>query len=433
MLRRIPELDSKAPVFIASIYAVFPVNAARIAHIDLQYAASVAVFFLAWYLIAIDLDKPSLLRRVFVAPLLALAMLTMKSLMLYSVLMPLYCMWLERGAIHIPRVSMRLLRRYGFLLALPLVTWVIHITALRPSGLYVGYNAITMESLLGGVSAMPGSTWESLLRPILVTLPVVIPAIIATFFFRTQGKRCAAGIRRSLLMIAVGVFAYLLAVLPYLSVGKVPQTAGPDWWDSRHQVLVPLGAALVVYGLVTLAGNAFRLRQFTVATALVAFIAVFAVADARTSLEYQVDWYKQVSLMKHMESSEDIRRGNTFIVRDNALDLNVVGRRYLPYELGGMTHTVYGDATRFAVDEVLSPLGYADQLTYYRSYEQYHWTGWQPPPRRYLIEIERGTKDITDTRQLLGLMWRDLFAPDDFDRIVKRALVVRTSPLPYDG
>jgi hypothetical protein len=221
-------------------------------------------------------------------------------------------------------------------------------------------------------------------------------------------------------------------VFPYLAVGKLPQAVGLDWWDSRHQVLVPLGAALMLYGGVMLLGRVLRLEQSVTLATLVLLIAAFMVFDVRTSLAYQADWYKQVSLMKHMETSRDIRSGNYIVVRDEAVGLNVAGRRYLPYELSGMMFKVFGDASRFGVDEAIMPI-YAFQLTAYGTNEQYHWSQYRPPARAFLVRVTPGAVDLSSEWTLLGLMWRERLLPQEFDRLVRGVVAVETAPALLSG
>jgi hypothetical protein len=93
-----------------------------------------------------------------------------------------------------------------------------------------------------------------------------------------------------------------------------------------------------------------------------------------------------------------------------------------------MMYMVYGQATRFALDDGLHP-GYADQLWAYMGYEQYHWQDYQEPARKYRVTITAGTTDISDTRAVIGLMWRDHLAPAEFERLVYDVLDVKTERL----
>jgi hypothetical protein len=112
--------------------------------------------------------------------------------------------------------------------------------------------------------------------------------------------------------------------------------------------------------------------------------------------------------------------------------LNVVGRRYLPYELSGMMFKVFGDASRFGVDEAIMRT-HAFQLKAYGGHEQYHWSQYRPPARAFLVRVTAGAVDISSEWTLLGLMWRERFLPQEFDRLVRNVVAVETVPAQLSG
>lgn len=78
---------------------------------------------------------------------------------------------------------------------------------------------------------------------------------------------------RNVVLILVGIAAFGLAVLPYLVVGKMPALGD---WDSRHQILVPLGASLMLVGLVTLLHQRLRMPR-AIATATLVLLAAASI------------------------------------------------------------------------------------------------------------------------------------------------------------
>jgi hypothetical protein len=133
-----------------------------------------------------------------------------------------------------------------------------------------------------------------------------------------------------------------------------------------------------------------------------------------------------------MEDSAEVRAGNFIVVRDDATALNVVERRYLPYELSGMMYTVFGDATRFGVDEALmNP--YSGQLRAYGEFEQYHWSEYEDPPRGYRATITAGAVDVRKPGVVLELMWRQRLDREGFERRVSDIIKFDTEPVDIDG
>ncbi|HET6351085.1 MAG TPA: hypothetical protein VFG89_02995 [Coriobacteriia bacterium] len=435
ILRRVAELSPVVQWMVPLVFAVFPVNAARIAHIDLQYTVSVAVFYYAWLLLAQDLENPRLPRRIVSAALFVFAMLTTKSLLMFFALVGIYLLWQTRAELRDGRSRTGVFARYAGFAVLPFASWFIQLKWLAPSGLYAGYNEITAEAVAEGLSHWWTSTWQSLLQPLVVAWPAVAAAVLVALIValaaRRTGKRLDRDVREPIALFALGVLSFVLAVFPYLAVGKVPQTSGPEWWDSRHQLLVPLAAALIVCSIVLLAGTLLRLKQRSLVLVLFGFLIAFVAADITTCIDYQRDWYKQVSLMRHMASDANVRRGNLFVIRDNTTSLMVNRRRILPYEFSAMAYTVFGEPTRFLVDETLSPR-YAAQLPRFLPYEQYHWTGWHQPIDRYQLILDPGTKSLDSDRAVLGLLAREVFAHDKFERIVPSVLAYQSMPMPVD-
>lgn len=434
LLRLTPGVSREATVLVPVLFAVFPVNAARIAHIDFPYTLSVVLFYLAWYLVVRDLDKPALARRLVAAVLFAFALVTTNSLLAFIAMPIAHVAWLRRDVLRSTEERNVLLVRYGFLGLLPVAMWLFKNAVFAPWGLYEEYNSMSADSIMLALRMVPASVLESFLKPMLKGawwLPLAVPAY---FLVLKRGGDDEPSPKHDSTLFVAGAAAFFLGVFPYLAVGKLPQATGFGWdlWDSRHQLLVPLGAALMLYGALTILARVAGLKRAAASAAMVALAVGFVVANMGLALDYQADWYKQVSLMRHMEQSEDVRAGNFLVVRDDATALNVVGRRYLPYELSGMMYTVFGDATRFGVDEALMT-PYSGQLRAYGEYEQYHWWEYEDPPRGYRVTIAAGTVDVRKPGVVLELMWRQRFDREGFERRLLDIIRVDTVPVDVDG
>lgn len=431
LLRRVPGLDRFGQVMTAILFAVFPANAARIAMIDFSYAVSLAVFLLAWYLIVVDLERP----RSWIPPLAMVlfffAMLTTGSLMTFVVIVPPYIWLVHADRLADPSERGRIIGRYGGILVLPIAAWLLRSIALKPSGWYETYNTVTSFKLGWAFRVLPLALRSSVWTPIkdalsvgwIPTLILALPTYLLLRHIPTGGfEEHRTRIRFDLSTLAVGLLTLFLGLYPYLAVGKFPQAFD---WQTRHQLLVPFGAGITMYALVILVVDTLRLRgelaHAVVVGSLALLTASFVVADVRICLDYQADWYKQIALMDFMRSSPEFRDGNYFVVRNEAHELDTEERQvYFPFELNGMMQRVFGDTRRFGV-ATETENDFLDWLRIgYSTKPQYNAVQYQPyPARPYVVLITPGTLDVTKPSVLLGMMWRQYFAPDEFEKQVR--------------
>ena len=427
LLRAVPTVSVRARVMIPAIFAVFPVNSARFALVTLMYAISLAVFMIAWWIIAVDLSRPTLWRKAVAGGLLIFAMLSTASLLVFSMVIPAYVLWARWADLRIPGGRRSLAVGYGFLLALPVVAWVVRSMALQPSGLYVGYNELKLSGALQALGTVPGAFMASLVNPMAVAfssgvwISLVGALVLYGLIFRrfTVADVPFTHWSRDLQLLGVGFAVFILAVFPYLAVGKVPQA---NYWDSRHQLLVPFGAALLLYAAVALLVRALRLEPRVAALALCVLLSGFAVGDLQMSLDYQGDWYKQVSLLRRMAESEDLQAASMAVFLDRA----PWPRGYSFYEYNGMMHRAFGDATRLGIADY--HLHLLRDIKALRSFEQYNFWQYRETPNRVRVTITPGLRDVRKPGVVLGLMWRETLVPELFDKAVLDVVRIETNP-----
>jgi len=428
ILRATPGIDRSARVLIPCLFAVFPVNGARFALVNFQYAISVAAFYFATYLIVRDFDEPRLRNLIASGLLYFGALITTNSLMAYLALVPLYICTVRWRDLRSWKTVEPLLSRYGFVLAMPFAAYIVRSTLLQPWGLYANYNEVGQ----GGFSAawqMVGDTaatsfTEPLLSAGAIGLAVAIPVFALLYLTRF---RFVAPVHVSLFTLGFGLTAFVLGVYPYLAVGKIPQAVGIEGWDSRHQLLVPLGAALVLYSVIGLIGRIPHAGRIVALGLVSVVLGACIVTDVTMSLAYQADWYKQISLMKRISRTPVLRTENVFAFDDKTLVYNANARKYQFYEYTGMMYEVFGDAKRFGTEAGLVP-AWGRLIEQYRPYKQYHYWDTAPPYRSASLTVKPGTQDVTDPRVVGKLLWLQLFAPKEFDRRVLNVVTLEVNP-----
>ena len=121
-------------------------------------------------------------------------------------------------------------------------------------------------------------------------------------------------------LAVIGVVVLGLGVAGYLAVGRIPTL----WdWSSRHQLLVPLGAGLLAAAAARgLAHPRLVARGLGLTVGLL--IGISAVADTRTLIAYQADWFKQVALMDAARTVPEIEAARHIRVIDQATDFNAL-------------------------------------------------------------------------------------------------------------
>lgn len=195
---------------------------------------------------------------------------------------------------------------------------------------------------------------------------------------------------------------------PYVVVGKIPQLQD---WQSRHQLLIPLGASLLlVYGVKLLS----RHRTVTLPMYLLIML-MFTHATMLNQISFQWDWYKQLSIMENMRKSPVIVNKTSFLFRDDTRDLNFNSRVYRFYEYTGLMKEALKNERRFGVESVTytgSIQGYKKCLT--AAYNMGEFIT-QEPDTLIIISRDATRLDITD---VLKLMWWERSDKGKFSRAI---------------
>jgi hypothetical protein len=106
-------------------------------------------------------------------------------------------------------------------------------------------------------------------------------------------------------------------------VGFVPNLSD---WDSRHQLLLPLGIALTLIGLINYLDSS-RSQKLVVAMAL-----LFSALNFSFTQEYYLDALKQQQIIKSLADNNDLSGFDRLLIEDAALRFNARGRSVRTYE-----------------------------------------------------------------------------------------------------
>lgn len=315
--------------YIVLLFLILPFNMARVALIDFPYTLCYFLFFLAWYL----MER----QRVAALALFFLSFNT-NSLLAFYLLPVLDAMYRGGYLNSLAGLGTYVRRRLDFIL-LPCAYFAIKVAYYRPYGDFQGYNDDP------GISKMPRAMYDQLsdlanfsVNP---TLIVLVLAIVILFVRSRKVGEAEIARERSMQLLALGILAMLLAGMPYWSVAKVPSF---HEWNSRHQLLFPLGSALTLVAILSLLKKAARALLLSV------IVAVSLSFGIEKYYSFMIDWKKQEALVDAISQSTAIAQAEVVVFVDNAKSLNAFHRDFRFYEWNGLMERALGDQERFGIE-----------------------------------------------------------------------------------
>lgn len=420
ILRRIPGLGRTDALVAALVFAVLPVNVARIAIIDLPYGLCLLAFLLGTYLLVRYLEVGGIVRRLLALLLFLFSFSTASLLVMYAVPIVLagYLAW---------RAGRRPLPAFAFksadFLVLPFAYWLVKSVALVPSGAYEGYNELTVKGLLAVPAALVPIPHQVLVEPLERALVVagvlglVVGVIVGVWLTRRARRPEPDHLAAGAVLLASGATLVAMGVVAYLAVGRVPTI----WdWSSRHQLLVPIGAGLLAAAAVRVVRGAGRLGPIA-GIAVGLLIGVSIVADARTLLAYQLDWFKQVAVVDAVRATPEVRTAMHIRIVDHAATLNAMRRAIRFYEYNALFEQATGDQRRLVATASQEPD--LQRMDVFISHPSYHMTGYVPAPVDLELVLTSGHRR-PGVPGVLGLVLLEAMGSPSFHAEVSRLIVV---------
>ena len=185
------------------------------------------------------------------------------------------------------------------------------------------------------------------IRYVLTLLRLLTFTFIVACFFLWVGKRSsnmskllvAFGFLSSLLGISTyvlgGIMGSIVNFLPNLLVG----TFGRSDWSSRHLTLLPLGASLILVGILGFVSRrSSRLKK----TLFGFLLSVCVVINIGFGFEYVVDYAKQQAVVEKLERSGEDDGVNEYMFADQTNFFNARGRLYRARDWWGLVWSAYG-------------------------------------------------------------------------------------------
>ncbi len=104
---------------------------------------------------------------------------------------------------------------------------------------------------------------------------------------------------------------FVVSVFPYIAVETYPTNSG---WGSRNELLLPLFASLMTYGIIKIFGFVFGRwpKYYWIIMAIV--VASFTNININNYVRFQTDWYYQKSIIENMKNNDKLEKANTLLL-----------------------------------------------------------------------------------------------------------------------
>lgn len=354
ILKNISEIDDESRFFITIFFSILPVNFARISFACVPYALCYFLFFFSVWLISQYMNSKKIYFRFFPLILFFLSFFT-NSLIAFYILVIFFIFYLEKNKNPFFKSNLMSFIKYFDFILLPFVFFLLKNEFFKPNGLYAGYNEFKIKDII--INPLPlksilDSVYYSIFNVLkldaisIVNLFIMILIIyMLNLILKREKKKEPININDFYIFL-FGIMIFLFSIYPYLVVNLIPQLGD---WESRHQLLTPLGISMILCYGIKIVSNIFSLKELTRKFLLFSVIVFFILLNNKNYLGYWIDWFKQESLIENIKTSEVIKENTTFIFSD-FVDLNAHGRRYRFYEYTGLMKYAFGDERRFGED-----------------------------------------------------------------------------------
>lgn len=425
--------DKKESLAIAVLFAVFPVNEARILISNFAYTVGLFFFYLSLMLFAKwNKLKPGR-KKNWLRPFLL--MLFFVSFILNSVLAYYYILFVYLFVVDfLNNKEQKLLLRfflsiknvifkYPDFFVLPFVYYGLNKTLFPTYGDTFGnYNSVSLSGLMKSILYIPLSVIEvftnvseravSLIG--FFTMAILCLLALISYYWKRDDKKEEKDVLRSVLMFASGLIVLILGLFPYVMVrGRVIDLIGVK---GRDGILVPFGASIMIFSLVRLLAARFRRVSITVLVALgiLCFNSLY--------IEWQKDYYYQLSI-QNLINNDVIRDNNTFFITD-INETKVQGERY--YSFNALSYFVFGDETRFFMPKVSDLYIFKDEKNMKHAIEALGFShmmrDYKPD---YSFDAVLDYRNDLSTKDVITLKYNELFEQDRFNEKIRSSGTLR--------
>ena len=420
ILDYIDEIDPKDRIFVILLFLLLPFNNARNTLICFGYSFCYFSFFAAFYVFSKYRDNP--LARLVSLVAFFFSFFTNTILCFYGIFLLFIVYKSRKGLNSFWSVIRVILMHIDYFIA-PILFWIIKNLFFQPTGLYEGYNEITVPMVLNyPYDKLIGLLWgniQGLLNlSFIKAWHIIIMLLFALVFFFFPVKKLKSDTRRNdFMFLVLGILSMSIAVFPYAVIGKDPHFYD---WGSRYQLLLPLGASFVLYYGLRILVTHFFLNKSIFLLLMVLYVIILIITNINIQLDFLKDWYKQASILNNFNDNEIIKNNTTFMISDNTPEYNVNKRTYRFYEYTGLMKRAYGNEVRFVLEGEFQNIKSIEKLTHCFT-EEYNMKDYKLRSFEYTIKINPGTYSLT-AKNCLKLIYYENFKNSKFNEQIKNII-----------
>lgn len=371
VLRRFFEWNVTSSFLFCAYYLVFPVYFVRFDLMIGYHSFANVCFFLGSTLLFLALQNRrwGIILELFSFPLFFLAFLVNSYPFLFGVTliahMYLYArkvdLHMSLQYSHITRILISWIKRYFYLLALPILFILWRLTAFAPYGRDASYNKVLiLEPSIGFFVGMFENLWSGIyagfIWPIAASitfterkyfvLAILVASVVVWYVSRSFiFKKVDLSISYICALI-LGIIITFVALFPYLIVGKTPHIYG-NGFGLRHGLLLGIPAALLLIGAI-----GYIVREPLQRAAHVCALSISISFIWFNFFLLDMDWYKQQSVLYDFPAViKHIPRGSVVVVTDNAASYNWNRRAIGRPEYNGWLDTLAGQKAYLGVSK----------------------------------------------------------------------------------
>ncbi|MBF0215689.1 MAG: hypothetical protein HQL30_01715 [Candidatus Omnitrophica bacterium] len=441
ILRRVRVVDKWTRISVVLFFLVFPVNTARFTFVLSFRGLSYFMFFLGARLLAGYCETEKKALKSLSLAVFFLSFFT-ESLLMFYLLALLYIACVKYDILTSKKEGVnRFVKEQYDLILLPLVFWVIRSVFWRPYGPVAGHNGFNVHK------GTLGEIIDVLARNIKAVAEVVTPGdltsliivLILTFVLYRSIKPLDNGaertpIRKDLAFLFFGLFALGLSVFPYVIVQKPPVPYG---FESRHQMLMPLGAAIILTSLTGILASMIGRKELFIRYVVTSVIlSAMIVSLNRTYIAFHAEWYRELSLIGNIRDDPSFSKGPdmVYIVVDTSQlkDTRLTGHRYrFLWEYAGIFRVSTGRTYKIGCPAVVTK----DRKLMMDLSSNWDLIGRSMgeitlPKAPPVVLIQKGSYNVDEPYGHLKLLLKEMFRKKDFDAEVKT--ITKITVIPYD-
>ena len=318
---------------ITILFLILPINSARVAMVDFAYACSLLLFFSAWFLLV---RKSSWIRDLLAAILFILSFGATASLLVF-LLVP---------------CAHRLYLRLSDSSSEGNRAWLSSLTIFLMSPAFWFLDR-QFNSPQGSYLAMYSLQKSGVVRALILLL---IACIVLLWFIKVGSHDLTERYRN--LLISLGIILVIVGAAPYIVAGHLVDVS--EWmfnfvprasdWSSRHQLLLGLGLAVIIVGILGELESRFKRNLAT------SIIGICVLLNATFMHAYFLDSLKQDQFIDAIKQNTDLSVSKVIMIDDQAERFNARGRFIRYYEWDAMFVSAYGNDTK----NTISGLSYVD-------------------------------------------------------------------------